>query len=353
MITEHREHLGDARSLDFLADNSIDLVVTSPPYPMIEMWDGVFGALSPAAAEALAGQDGPRAFEAMHLELDRVWAELYRALRPGGIAAINVGDATRTLRGQFALYPNHARILMAATRLGFSALPDILWRKPTNAPNKFMGSGMLPAGAYVTYEHEYVLILRKGDKRSFASAADKALRQRSAYFWEERNTWFSDLWEGLPGTRQGVKADRERSAAFPFELAHRLILMYSVQGDRVLDPFLGTGTTLAAAMATGRQGLGVERDESLLPAVRAQAQSAVALGNDAIDARLAAHVAFVKARQEAGKALGHHNAFYDLPVMTGQEREIVFPRPDALEAVEDRAWRLRLQDQRLRSLFAR
>lgn len=353
MITEHRVHLGDARELDLLGDGSIDLVVTSPPYPMIEMWDGIFGALSARAAEALGREDGPAAFEAMHQELDRVWAGLWRVLRPGGIAAINIGDATRTLGGQFALYSNHARILTGATKLGFTVLPDILWRKPTNAPNKFMGSGMLPAGAYVTYEHEYILILRRGDKRSFASAADKAHRQRSAYFWEERNTWFSDLWEGLPGTRQGLKADRERSAAFPFELAHRLILMYSVQGDRVLDPFLGTGTTLAAAMATGRQGLGVERDESLLPAVKAQVADVVALGNDAIDARLAAHTAFVNARQAAGKAIGHHNAFYDMPVMTGQEREIVFPRPTALEASENHTWKLRLEDQRLRALFGR
>ena len=71
------------------------------------------------------------------------------------------------------LYPNHSRILAAMLKTGFSALPLILWRKPTNAPNKFMGSGMLPAGAYVTLEHEYILILRKGSKREFQQSPEK------------------------------------------------------------------------------------------------------------------------------------------------------------------------------------
>ncbi len=317
-------------------------MITSPPYPMIAMWDGILGELSPTAAAALAAEDGPAAWEAMHRELDRVWAELWRVLCPGGIAAINIGDATRTLRGEFALYSNHARILSAALRLGFTALPDILWRKPTNAPNKFMGSGMLPAGAYVTYEHEYILVLRRGGKREFSGEEDRALRRRSAYFWEERNQWFSDLWSDLPGAGQGVQASRDRSAAFPFELAWRLIHMFSVQGDRVLDPFLGTGTTLAAAMASGRHGLGVERDETLLPATRAWAQEVLRLGNDRVDARLQAHRSFVAARTEAGKALQHHNAFYDLPVMTSQEVELALPRPVLVEPDGDRAWRVSL-----------
>src|SRR4029079_11532235 len=115
---------------------------------------------------------------------------------------IDVGDATRTVGGRFRCYPNAARITSTVMRLAFDPLPAIVWRKPTNAPNKFMGSGMLPPGAYVTYEHEHVLIFRKGSKRAFASAAEKAARHRSAYFWEERNVWFSDVWTDLVGARQ-------------------------------------------------------------------------------------------------------------------------------------------------------
>lgn len=345
MQTEHQVHPGDARELGFLAPESVDLVVTSPPYPMVAMWDELFGQLSPAAGEALAAADGPRAFEAMHVELDRVWTGLRRALRPGGIAAINIGDATRTLGGEFALYSNHARILTAAARLGFTVLPDILWRKPTNAPNKFMGSGMLPAGAYVTYEHEYILILRKGGKRAFSTESERARRRRSAFFWEERNQWFSDLWSELPGTQQALRAGRDRSAAFPFALAWRLIHMFSVQGDRVLDPFLGTGTTLVAAMCAGRHGLGVERDLSLLPIIETATRNVPALGNDAVDARLSAHMAFVRARQDAGKTLEHQCEFYSTPVITNQETELVMPRPVAVEQTEPGRWRVSLVDE--------
>ena len=108
-----------------------------------------------------------------------------------------------------------------------------------------MGSGMLPAGAYVTLEHEHILVLRKGNKRNFKTPEEKLRRQKSAFFWEERNLWFSDLWEDLKGTKQNNidKNIRERSGAYPFELAYRLINMLSLREDKVLDPFLGTGTT--------------------------------------------------------------------------------------------------------------
>lgn len=160
-----------------LADSSLDLVVTSPPYPMIAMWDELFCRSSRAVRNALAAEDGERAFELMHRRLDAVWDECYRTLREGGIICINIGDATRTLGDQFGLYPNHARILQHLRKCGFTALPDILWRKPTNAPNKFMGSGVLPVGAYVTLEHEYILIARKGARRVFSSEREKKKRR--------------------------------------------------------------------------------------------------------------------------------------------------------------------------------
>lgn len=332
---------GDARELGSVAENTAQLVVTSPPYPMIEMWDGLFAELAPESAPALATGDGERAFEAMHQALDAVWAQCARALAPGGLLCLNIGDATRTLNGDFRLYSNHSRALAGLRALGLSVLPDILWRKPTNAPNKFMGSGMLPAGAYVTYEHEYVLIARKGGKREFKSEADKALRRRSAYFWEERNVWFSDLWADLPGAGQSLAAPeaRARSAAFPLELPWRLIHMFSLQGDTVLDPFLGTGTTALAALACGRSAIGVERDPALIPAIRATLDQVVPTGGARARARIEAHRSFAAARAAEGRPLGHHNAAYDLPVMTSQEVELQLAVPSLLlpqpaEAVE-------------------
>jgi DNA modification methylase len=333
ITTTHRIAIGDARDLDAVPAKSVDLIVTSPPYPMIEMWDEVFARLNPEIGPALAAEDGRRAFELMHRELDRVWKQCFRVLKPGGFACINIGDATRTLGGDFQLYSNHAYILVAMMKLGFTPLPDILWRKPTNAPNKFMGSGMLPAGAYVTYEHEYVLILRKGSKREFLTPASKGLRERSAFFWEERNVWFSDVWLDLRGAGQEIvdPETRERSGAFPLELPYRLIHMYSLQEDVVLDPFLGTGTTTLAAMLAGRSSIGVEVDGAFAAGLRGAARAVPELGAGKVRERLAAHEAFVRERSAAGKEPKHRSDPYGFPVVTKQERQLILPVPVFVE----------------------
>ena len=333
MHTSHALHIGDARDMSAIAADSVHLVVTSPPYPLVEMWDAAFGELAPASAAALAADDGMAAFEGMHSALDGVWAECLRVLVPGGFACVNIGDATRSLGGAFCLFPNQARIVTAFLRLGFTPLPDILWRKPTNAPNKFMGSGMLPAGAYVTYEHEYVLIFRKGAKRLF-SEEGKQLRSESAFFWEERNVWFSDLWTDLRGTGQRLAPEgpRERSAAFPFELPYRLIQMYALQGDTVLDPFAGTGTTLAAALASGRSSVGFERMEAFRSLVAESLHRAVELGRDKAGERLRAHTAFVAERAAQGKEIKHLSKQYGFPVMTRQELDLRLMVPVAVVA---------------------
>jgi DNA modification methylase len=328
MISKHHIHFADSRNMKDVASQSIHLVVTSPPYPMIEMWDELF-CRQASVRKALNGQNGSQAFELMHLQLDRVWDELHRVLVPGGIACINIGDATRTLKEEFALYSNHSRILSHMLALGFSNLPNILWRKQTNAPNKYMGSGMMPPGAYVTLEHEYILIFRKGDKRSFDTQEKKANRRQSAFFWEERNQWFSDVWMDLKGARQntGDKDLRARSGAFPFELAYRLICMFSVMGDTVLDPFLGTGTTLFAAAAAGRNSLGYELDEAFQPLIRQGCDQVVELGRRRIEERFNVHQEFVRQRQAAGKPIKHTNRVYGFPVITRQETELMIPLP--------------------------
>ena len=158
MKTTHKVIFGNSANMNTIPSGSIDLVITSPPYPMIEMWDEMFSEQSPEVANALQNEYGNLAFELMHQELDKVWNEVFRVLKYGGIACINIGDATRTIGGTFQLYSNHSRILSYCLKTGFVALPEILWRKQTNAPNKFMGSGMLPPSAYVTLEHEFILI---------------------------------------------------------------------------------------------------------------------------------------------------------------------------------------------------
>ncbi|MHC4598245.1 MAG: DNA-methyltransferase [Planctomycetota bacterium] len=321
--SKHEIRFADARDLDFLGDGCVDLVVTSPPYPMIEMWDGAFSAMNPAVGEALEAGDGRGAFGRMHGELDRVWEALARVVGPGGIVCVNVGDATRTVGEVFRLYANASRILETFVRLGFDALPKILWRKPTNAPNKFMGSGMLPVSAYVTLEHETILVLRKGPNRRFETKETKARRRESAFFWEERNRWFSDVWD-LKGTRQAMAEGeaRDRSGAFPFELPYRLVNMYSVKGDKVLDPFVGTGTTTLAAMASERNSVGVEIDFRFAPVIRRDPGRMRDELNGFIEERLARHEAFVREYTEKKKKDLYHNPHHDFGVVTRQETDL-------------------------------
>jgi len=209
-------------------------------------------------------------------------------------------------------------------KIGFSALPAILWRKQTNAPNKFMGSGMMPPGAYVTLEHEYVLMLRKGNKKEFKTNEDKKLRRESSFFWEERNVWFSDVWMDLKGTSQNLfdTKTRGRSAAYPFELPYRLITMFSIKGDTVLDPFFGIGTTMYAAMATARNSIGYEIDPNLRQQIISQSSGIVSFLNKRIEERLEKHLAFVDDRFKTKGKFKYTNDHYLFPVMTRQETDL-------------------------------
>ncbi|MGD9211163.1 MAG: site-specific DNA-methyltransferase, partial [Desulfobacteraceae bacterium] len=340
MLTTHKVYYHNSRKMQEIANESVNLVVTSPPYPMIEMWDQIFVNQNKKIGHRLKIHDGPAAFELMHRELDKVWKELFRVLSPGGILCINIGDATRNVNSHFALYTNHARILSAMQKIGFTPLPIILWRKQTNAPNKFMGSGMLPAGAYVTLEHEYILILRKGNKREFYTQKEKQLRRESAFFWEERNHWFSDVWMDLKGTTQNLFAPktRERSAAFPFELPYRLITMFSVKGDMVIDPFLGIGTTMYAAMAAGRNSVGYEVDMHLAEQFQAKLPEIKTYSNQRMTKRLQNHLQFIKERSNQKGTPKYMNRHYCFPIVTNQEKEMILNGVQSLRKLDSTAF---------------
>ena len=287
---------------------------------MIEMWDEIMASQNDAISGRL--QTNPDiAFELMHQELDSVWKECHRVLKPGGFLCINIGDATRTINDNFKLYNNHSRITKACLELGLIGLPNILWRKQTNSPNKFMGSGMLPCGAYVTLEHEWILIFRKGNKRIYKTAEDKLERMKSSFFWEERNIWFSDVWD-VKGVKQTLQKSnsRERSAAYPFDIPYRLINMFSQKGDIVLDPFLGTGTTIKAAILTGRNSEGYEIDANFEAVIREGIRNIdIASCNSFIKRRLDMHHDFVEKREASGKEFKYMNNCLNCKVMTKQE----------------------------------
>ncbi|MFX1509622.1 MAG: DNA-methyltransferase [Promethearchaeota archaeon] len=250
--TNHHVIIGDSRHMREIADNSVHLIVTSPPYPMIELWDELFKKM------------GCQDFQTMHVYLAQVWSECFRILVDGGIACINIGDALRKIEDNFQLYPNHVKVIEHCEALGFTTLPYILWKKPTTRSNAFLGSGFIPPNAYVTQDCEFILLFRKGQPRLFPPK--DLIRYASHYTISERNAWFTQIWQ-LPGARQYVPQVSRRVAAFPEEVAYRLIRMFSVIGDTVVDPFLGTGTTMKIARDTHRNSIGYEIDEKLIPII--------------------------------------------------------------------------------------
>jgi len=256
-MTWHKIVIGDSRDMREVEDESVHLIVTSPPYPMIEMWDDMFRRV------------GCKTYDEMHEYLADVWKECYRVLIEGGIACINIGDATRTVNGRFRLFPNHARVIEHCEKIGFTTLPYILWKKPTTKPKykgkgAFLGSGFLPPNAYVTLDCEYILIFRKGGLRKFKP--NDSNRYMSRFSKEERDKWFTQIWDDV-GEKQNLSEVERRAASFPESIPYKLIRMFSIIGDTVLDPFLGTGTTTKVALSLGRNSIGYEIDKSLLPVI--------------------------------------------------------------------------------------
>jgi len=276
MKTTHKIILGDSRRMSDVEDSSVHLVVTSPPYPMIEMWDEQFKKIDPRIAERWAELEAEKNEERkekiirelyglMHDNLTKVWAEVYRVLIDGGIACINIGDATRRLNGIFRLLPNHATTIETCEKLGFVTLPYVFWKKPTNKPNAFLGSGFLPTSPYVTLDCESILIFRKGGVRRFDAKDGQRLESR--FTKKERDVWCSQIWE-INGEKQSRHDLVWRTASYPEEIPHRLIRMHSIIGDTVLDPFLGTGTTAKVASELKRNSIGYEINEELMPVIK-------------------------------------------------------------------------------------
>lgn len=329
MQTFHKIYYKDSRNLKELESESVHLIVTSPPYPMISMWDEVFIKMNKQIGENLKNGDGYQAFKLMHAELRKTWNEVFRILIPGGHVCVNIGDATRSVAGQFSLYPNSSETIQQFINIGFMVLPEIIWRKPSNSPTKFLGSGMLPCGGYVTLEHEKILIFRKPSKREFKKCEEIQNRLESSFFWEERNVWFSDIWE-LNGTRQDLneKQIRKRSGAFPLEIPFRLINMFSSKSDTVFDPFLGTGTTTLASIICRRNSIGYELDKGfyLLHQNEIPSPSFLKVANDRIERRFTEHFKHIEKLKHRNKEIKYTSSEYGFPVIAKQEVDIKFEK---------------------------
>ncbi len=251
--TRHRLILGDARDMD-LPDNSVHLVLTSPPYWTLKEYRDT------------AGQMGHISRYGEFIdELDRVWQSCYRALVPGGRLVCVVGDVCLSRRkndGRHTVVPLHASIQESCRKIGFDNLAPIIWHKIANAVHEVEngGSGFLgkpyEPNAVIKNDIEFILMERKsGGYRT----PEPATRILSIIGSEDHKAWFQQIWTGVTGA-----STRHHPAPYPVELADRLVRMFSFVGDTVLDPFLGTGTTAVAAAFAGRNSIGIEIDPQYL-----------------------------------------------------------------------------------------
>lgn len=245
--TKHRVVLGDARNLQGVSDESVHLVVTSPPYfdlVMYEENDDQLGHLHD--------------YEVFLDQLDQVWRECLRALIPGGRLCIVVGDVCRSRRkfGKHEIIPLHADILVRCRALGFEDLATVLWYKIANATTEVGGAGAMLGKPYepngvIKNDVEFVLRLRKPGPYRKPTAIQRAA---SLITPEEYDTAMRQVWSDIPGASHCSG----HPAPFPPLLAARLIRMSSFVEDTVLDPFVGTGTTVQAAVMTNRSSIGYE-----------------------------------------------------------------------------------------------
>lgn len=247
--TTHELILGDARTATALAEQSIHLVVTSPPYWTLKRYNGHADQLGHVAD-----------YDEFIAALDEVWKNCYRALVPGGRLIINVGDVCLSRRmnnGRHTVVPLHATLQEHCKGIGFDNLATIIWHKIANAKYEVAGGGGFLGKPYepnavIKNDIEFVLMQRKpGGYRS------PGRRERLLSIISEKNyqSWFRQIWSDLRGT-----SNPKHPAPYPLEFAERLIRMFSFVGDTVLDPFMGTGTTNFASARWGRNSIGIELD---------------------------------------------------------------------------------------------
>lgn len=246
--TRHRLIQGDARDLGFIPDESIHLVVTSPPYWILKKYR--------AHPDQLGHLDD---YEQFILELERVWRHCYRILVPGGRLVCVVGDVcmSRKKYGRHVVVPLHADIAVTCRKIGFDNLNPIIWYKIAkaayeieNGSSGFYGKPYEP-NAIIKNDIEFILMQRKPGGYRKPTDDQRTLSKISK---SEYSEWFRQFWN-IPGNSTKI-----HPAPFPLELAYRLVRMFSFHDDTVLDPFCGTGTTMLAAIRSTRNSIGVEID---------------------------------------------------------------------------------------------
>lgn len=223
---ENKFILGSAENMKELPDNSVHLMITSPPYNVSKEYDEDLSLI-----------------EYLQL-LENSFKETYRVLVNGGRACINVANL-----GRKPYIPLSDYISKMMIDIGFNMRGEIIWNKAASAsPSTAWGSWQSAANPILRDIHEYILVFSKGDYKREKGEKENTISK------EQFMEWTKSIW-----TMNAESARRiGHPAPFPEELPYRLIQLYSFKGDIILDPFMGSGTTAVSALKTDRKFVGYD-----------------------------------------------------------------------------------------------
>ena len=252
-MTHHKIIIGDSRCMMEVPDESIHLVITSPPYWQLKDYGN---------GKQIGFDDS---YEEYINNLNIVWKECHRVLNKGCRLCVNIGDqfARSVYYGRYKVIPIRTEIIKFCETIGFDYMGAIIWQKVTTCHTTggatIMGSFPFPRNGILKIDYEFILIFKKHGK---APKASKELKEKSRMTIKEWNELFAGHWN-IPGEKQD-----KHLAVFPEEVPKRLIKMFSFSNDTVLDPFLGSGTTSLAARKLERNSIGYEINADFLPLIK-------------------------------------------------------------------------------------
>ena len=253
--THHRIILGDSRAMAEVNDQSVHLVITSPPYWQLKDY---------GHEEQIGFND---TYEDYINNLNLVWKECHRVLHPGCRLCVNIGDqfARSVYYGRYKIIPIRTEIIKFCETIGFDYMGAIIWQKVTTVNTTggatIMGSFPHPRNGIIKLDYEFILLFKKPGKSPKPTPEQK---ERSKLTTKEWNQYFYGHWN-FAGEKQS-----KHLAMFPEELPRRLTRMFSFVGDTVLDPFLGSGTTSLAARNLQRHSIGYEINHEFLPLIKSK-----------------------------------------------------------------------------------
>ena len=234
---------GDSRNMAKMADQSVHLIVTSPPYWQLKDY---------GTTNQIGFHDS---YEAYINDLNLVWMECARILHDGCRLCINIGDqfARSVYYGRYKVIPIRTEIIRFCEHIGLDYMGSVIWQKQTTmhttGGGAVMGSFPYPRNGILKIDYEFILIFKKQGNAPKPTTEQK---EASILTKEEWNEYFKSHWT-FPGAKQDGHI-----AVFPVELPLRLIKMFSFVGETVFDPFMGSGTTALAAQISGRNSMGYE-----------------------------------------------------------------------------------------------